>query len=95
VWSKHRRHRDTGPLSKRGKPVPLSSLNVGERGHVVSFLGGRGLLAKMSALGFTPGAEITVIQNFGRGSIIVLARGTRIALGRGEAMHVLVHREPQ
>ena len=94
MWNKHRRCRDTGPLQKQGGSVPLSSLKAGERGSVVSLLGGRGLLGKMSSLGFTPGAQITVIQNFGRGSIIVLARGARIALGRGEARHVLVHREP-
>jgi Fe2+ transport system protein FeoA len=31
-----------------------------------------------------------MIQNFGRGPIIVMVRGTRIALGRGEAAHVRI-----
>lgn len=31
-----------------------------------------------------------MIQNFGRGPIIVLVRGTRIALGRGEAERVWI-----
>jgi len=44
----------------------------------------------MAALGFTPGAEVHMVQNFGRGPIIVMVRGTRIALGKGEADQVRV-----
>jgi len=33
-----------------------------------------------------------MIQNFGHGPLIVNIRDTRIALGRGEAMKVLVER---
>lgn len=31
-----------------------------------------------------------MVQNFGHGPIIVMVRGTRIALGRGEAEKVMV-----
>jgi len=31
-----------------------------------------------------------MVQNFGRGPIIVMVRGTRIALGRGEAQKIIV-----
>ena len=44
----------------------------------------------MTAHGFTPGAEVTVIQNRSSGPIIVMVRDTRIALGRGEASKVEV-----
>ena len=74
-------------------PAPLSDLATGERGVVVELLAGRGLLGRMVALGFTPGAPVTVVQNFGRGPIIVLVRDARIALGRGEARHIHVRRE--
>jgi len=41
-------------------------------------------------LGFTEGVEVQVIQNYGRGPLIALVRGARVALGRGEALKVLV-----
>ncbi len=75
-----------------GDIVPLSAMHTGEHGVVVEMNGGRGVLGRMTALGFTPGAEITIVQNFGRGPLIALVRDTRIALGRGEAGHLFVRR---
>jgi ferrous iron transport protein A len=46
----------------------------------------------MTALGFTPGADVTVVQNYGRGPLIARVRDARIALGRGEAKRVYVRR---
>ena len=68
----------------------LYSLQVGQSGRVVELRGGHGFATRMAALGFTPGAEIHIVQNFGRGPIIVMVRGTRIALGKGEADQVRV-----
>ncbi len=65
--------------------VPLNKLGVGEVGVVRGLNGGRGVVSRLAALGFTPDAEVTMMQNFGRGPIIVTVRDTRIALGRGEA----------
>ena len=72
--------------------VFLSAMRPGERGVVLELAGGRGLLGRMASLGFTPGAEITVLQNFGHGPLIAQVRGARIALGRGEAGRVRVRR---
>jgi len=72
--------------------VFLSALRPGEQGIVVDLAGGRGLLCRMASLGFTPGAEVTVVQNFGRGPLIAQVRGARIALGRGEAGRIRVRR---
>ncbi len=72
--------------------VPLSSLGPGEHGVVVRLDGGQGLLGRMTALGFTPGADVTIVQNFGRGPLIVRVRDARVALGRGEAGRVYVRR---
>lgn len=44
----------------------------------------------MAALGLTPGAEVTVLRNPGYGPVIVLVRDTRVALGRGQAIRILV-----
>lgn len=76
-----------------GYVVPLNHLRPGEGGIVQSLAGGRGLLGRMAALGFTPGVRLTMIQNFGHGPIIVRVRDTRVALGRGEAGKVLVRRD--
>ena len=72
--------------------IPLSNLLPGETGLVQDLAGGRGFVGRLAALGFTPGAKVTMVQNFGRGPIIVLVRDTRIALGRGEARKVLIRR---
>jgi ferrous iron transport protein A len=81
----------SGPKPANGT-VPLSTMRTGERGVVVEMTGGRGMLSRMTSLGFTPGAEITVVQNFGRGPLIALVRDARIALGRGEAGRIWVRR---
>ncbi len=71
----------------------LSELLPGERGYIYALRGGRGFISRLATLGFTLGAEIEMIQNYGRGPIIVMVRDSRVALGRGEAFHVLVNRE--
>jgi len=76
-------------LSKK-KAIPLVSLAPNEVGIVQYLAGGRGLTSRLATLGFTPGARVTMVQNFGRGPIIVMVRGTRIALGRGEAQKIIV-----
>lgn len=73
--------------------VSLSFLHPGEHGEVVRLAGGRCMLSRMTALGFTPGADVTVLQNYGRGPLIARVRDARIALGRGEARRVYVRRK--
>jgi ferrous iron transport protein A len=70
----------------------LSNLAPGEVGTVVDLGGERDVVSRLAALGLTPGGEVAVVQNFGHGPVIVLARNTRIALGRGEAMKVQVRK---
>ena len=73
--------------------VSLDVLPGQQQGFVRSLAGGRGFVSRLAALGFTPGAPITIVQNRGRGPMIVQVRGCRVALGRGEAQKVLVQRE--
>jgi len=75
--------------------VSLSALRAGEHGEVVELAGGRGMLSRLTALGFTPGADVMVVQNYGRGPLITRVRDARIALGRGEADRVYVRRSPR
>ncbi len=72
--------------------LSLNALQPHERGIVTDLIGGRGLLSRMTTLGFTPGAEVMMVQNFGRGPLIVLIRDTRVALGRGEAGKIRIRR---
>jgi len=72
----------------------LSELPSGTRGIVQGLRGGPRLVSRMAALGFTVGAELEITQNLGRGAIIVAVRGTRVALGYGEAAKVQVQVTP-
>jgi ferrous iron transport protein A len=68
----------------------LGEMAVGQCCIVRQLHGGREFLSRMAAMGFTVGAEVKVIRNYRRGPLITLIRDTRVALGRGEALKVLV-----
>lgn len=70
--------------------TPLSELEPGQEGVIRALRGGHGFVSRLAALGFTPGASLHVVRNAGTGPLIVAVRGSRVALGRGEAAHVLV-----
>jgi ferrous iron transport protein A len=66
----------------------LSDLVAGEMGVVRELHGGSHFRSRMVSLGFTPGVRVKMVQNYGHGAVIVSLRGTRVALGRGEARKV-------
>jgi ferrous iron transport protein A len=68
----------------------LSELPTNGNGTILSFSTGRLETSRLASLGFTPGAPVSMTQNFGRGPLIVTVRGTRVALGRGEAQQIFV-----
>ena len=70
--------------------VALCNLHPNEEGTVISLDGGRGLVSRLAALGFTPGATVNVVRNHGHGPLIVSVLDTQVALGRGEASRVQV-----
>jgi len=72
----------------------LSDLNVEEKGVVLSLQNGRAVNNRLVSLGFTPGVMVEMIQNYGHGPLLVTVRGTRVALGRGEASKIMVDRIP-
>ncbi len=72
--------------------LSLADLQAGQRATVREFRAGRAVESRLASLGLTPGAALEVVQNYGRGPLIVSVRGTRIALGRGEAAKILVKR---
>lgn len=72
------------------RAVSLVDLLPGQSGTVLALSGGPGFVSRMAALGFTPGAEVTMVRNPGRGPVIVSILDTSIALGRGQAGRVQV-----
>ncbi|MFN2224994.1 MAG: ferrous iron transport protein A [Anaerolineae bacterium] len=68
----------------------LSTVSSGEQVRICRIRGGHHFLSRLATLGFTPGAWLRVVQNYGRGPIIVNLRDTRVALGRGEAAKIEV-----
>lgn len=68
----------------------LCDLPVGAHGIVRRLQGGRGFSARLAALGFTLGADVVIVKNYGRGPIIAAVRQTQVALGRGEARRIQV-----
>ncbi len=70
--------------------MSLDQLADGQKGVVTTLHGGHGLVSRLATLGFTPGATVEMVRNHGHGPLIVSVRGSQIALGRGEAAHVLL-----
>lgn len=70
--------------------VPLSEVSGGGRVQLVAVRGGRGLNARLAAMGLVPGAEIEVIRSSMRGPVVVAVKQSRLVLGRGMAHKVMV-----
>lgn len=77
-------------MTGKNNAVPLSEIKTGDRVTLQTIQVGRDLTSRLTSLGLTPGAQMEVLQNFGRGPLIINVRGTHVALGRGEARHILV-----
>ncbi len=73
-----------------GSTKMLSEIKKGNQVTLQSIMVGRELTSRLTSLGLTPGAMLEVLQNYGRGPIIVNVRGTHVALGRGEARKLMV-----
>jgi DtxR family Mn-dependent transcriptional regulator len=73
--------------------VPISALRAGESGVVRSYSGGRGMLGRCLSMGFTPGSQVRMIENYGRGPILVSVCGSEVALGREIAGRIMVSRK--
>ena len=68
---------------------PLSHTHEGEKVIVKEFHGGHGVKRRLSELGIAIGASISVVQNNG-GPVIVQYGDSRMALGKGISMKILV-----
>ena len=72
----------------------LDHLSVGATAVVRELDGGNEVSGRLAAMGLVLGAALQVMQNSGKGPMLVRVRDTRLALGRGEAQRILVERVP-
>lgn len=75
--------------------ISLDNLDSNASGLVRQIQGGRELTGRLTSMGLSIGSELKVLQNRHEGPVLVLVRNTRIALGRGEAMKILVEPREQ
>jgi ferrous iron transport protein A len=79
-------------MPEKNRRISLSEMAAGEDATILDFQDGRVVNKRLASLGFTPGVTVNMTQNYGRGPLIVMVRGTRVALGRGEAAKIIVAR---
>lgn len=75
------------------KQYPVTSLEEGEEGIIRAISGGGSLVSRLAGMGIAPAARIKVLRNSSTLFIVQVAQ-TRIALGKGEAAQIIVHKTP-
>jgi len=82
-------------LAKRRPLLPLAMAKNGESVIIKEIRGGREMIGRLAAMGFRPGDILEVINNNGKGRMIVGHECSRLALGRGIAQKIMVSLAPQ
>ncbi|HOJ84700.1 MAG TPA: FeoA family protein [Bacillota bacterium] len=75
------------------KVVSLVEMKTGQSGQIRQIYGGRGMAARLQALGLYPGKKITKLSAVSRGPVVVEIDRTRVALGHGCARRIFVEIE--
>ena len=70
--------------------TPLAMLSENKEAKIVEIRGGRGIVRRLSEMGFTPGTRVKVLFSNSPGPVLVDVRGSRVALGRGLLMKIIV-----
>ncbi len=71
--------------------MTLDMLAAGKSAVVVSLEGGRGMMARLDAMGVRSGKRVRMLSSqFMAGPITVLVDGRQVAMGRGIARRVVV-----
>ena len=74
--------------------MPLSDLNIGERGRIVSIGGSGAARRRMMDMGLVPGSLIETIRKAPMGDPIEFrVRGYMISLRKNEAERITIRRE--
>lgn len=73
--------------------IPLAVLNRGEKAEIVEFLHrGKGMLLRLRDMGLFTGKVVEILSNSAGGPIFLKVDDTRLAIGRGMAMKIMVRR---
>ncbi len=72
--------------------IGLDELPAGREAEIESVSGAGSVISRLASLGFVPGSRVSMVQNRGRGPIIVSVIHTRVALGRSEAGSIRARR---
>lgn len=75
----------------KGCSLPLAFLPDGAVGTVLKVVGGGGDVRRLEEMGFVPRARVKVLRSCPSGSMLVIVKDSRVALGRGMAMKILVN----
>ncbi len=68
--------------------IGLDELPAGGEAEIEALSGAGATVNRLAALGFVPGSRVAMVQNRGRGPVIVSVIHTRVALGRSEAGNI-------
>jgi ferrous iron transport protein A len=69
----------------------LSDLSVNEEAKIVEIRGGRGMQARLRALGLAEGQRVKKLSRVGFGGpVVILVNRAQVAIGRGMARRIIV-----
>ncbi len=73
--------------------IPLIMLPEGAQATVVEVYGGRSLCKRLAEMGFTVGDRVLMIKNHRPGPVMVEVKDSRVALGRGVTLKIIVEED--
>ena len=85
-----RRETDLQEAMTEDSLIPLGGIHAGQTVRLVHIDGGCTLRSRLAALGLLPGVQLEMVRNSSSGPFVVAVKGSRLALGRGMARHILV-----
>lgn len=77
-------------LSERMHRMPLTSAKTAERVFIRELSGGTSSRLRLMSMGLRVGDEVEIINNYGKGQLVVAAGNQRYVLGRGLAQKIIV-----
>lgn len=73
--------------------IPLALIEDGEKVEIVDFIKkGKAIFCHLRDIGLFTGKVIEVLKNQGHGPVLLKIDDSRIAIGRGMAMKIMVRR---
>ncbi|MHA1618679.1 MAG: FeoA family protein [Promethearchaeota archaeon] len=84
---------ETTPKPSHPTEIPLADLPLNHEGTVTHISAGHRATQRLSGMGIIPGTKIQIISQAPfRGPLQISIRGTRLAIGRGLAYKIMVHK---